>query len=231
MLEMSETPGATSAYRDTQFGVIPGQKPWRPSSGTAESRNLVVSREFGGPVVWRPSSGTAESRNLAIRVPTADLKMVAAVLRDGRESQQRMQWWMRPGQGCGGRPPGRPRVATTARRPGTPPRWCGGRPPGRPRVATPRAGAGSRTARWWRPSSGTAESRNVLSTTPETRAVPWRPSSGTAESRNDSGRAVRHVPRAVAAVLRDGRESQPKSGPGPRPGGVVAAVLRDGRES
>ena len=109
----------------------------------------------------------------------------------------------------------------------------GGRPPRRPRIATHRAWLPGGHGLAWRPSSATAEDRNP------------RPSGGNRPGRRRGGRPPRRPriatpspcllrPRTgrVAAVLRDGRGSQPGLPQEPRqPAGKVAAVLRDGRGS
>ena len=71
----------------------------------------------------------------------------------------------------------------------------------------------------WRPSSVTAEDRNCFRRNTWAEKNVWRPSSVTAEDRNIN--ALLDTPGVVqvAAVLRDGRGSQPLSAPGAGSGG------------
>src|SRR5690606_16165239 len=60
----------------------------------------------------------------------------------------------------GGRPQGRPRIATALIARNAPPRAGGGRPQGRPRIATTARRTGGPRARPWRSPSGATEDRN-----------------------------------------------------------------------
>ena len=164
-------------------------------------------------------------------LPAEDEQRVAAVLRGGRGSQRDVQQQGVCGASSGGRPPGRPRIAT----------------PTSPSYAL---------APTWRPSSGAAEDRNANSPPLITSCM-----SVAAVLRGGRGSQRRSLANpgargAVAAVLRGGRGSQlgsqvdltahiavwrPSSGaaedrntyPGRYPvnGSNVAAVLRGGRGS
>ena len=210
---------------------------WRPSPRTAEDRNLSTLSQCANPGgKWRPSPRTAEDRNslaaitgppsppgggrppgrpriatLTLRRAIRGMRHVAVVPQDGRGSQPAHLLHLQERRRRGGRPPGRPRIATpwlpgslpAARRGGRPPgrpriatpsssptptstTWGGSRPPGRPRIATSSPGTGTRTSIWWRPSSRTAEDRNVVTFVMAVPDGTWRPSSRTAEDRNVS---------------------------------------------
>ena len=77
----------------------------------------------------------------------------------------------------------------------------------------------------WRPSSVTAEDRNWPCIAWEQLAEQWRPSSVTAEDRNTVTDVSPPTGSHVAAVLRDGRGSQPGRWAGER----VGRVRRGGR--
>ncbi|PRX06319.1 UNVERIFIED_ORG: hypothetical protein CLV66_103297 [Actinomadura viridilutea] len=147
---------------------------------------MCVSRPGPDRRTWRPSFGTAEDRNV---VPEVDGKATPA---------------------------------------------GGGRPSGRPRIATFRSRQHLLTVeRRWRPSFGTAEDRNATLDGPRPALDTWRPSFGTAEDRNFHPPHSRaHTGARVAAVLRDGRGSQHGEPSRARLArSHVAAVLRDGRGS
>ena len=220
----------------TRRGNRDPERRWRPSPRTAEDRNTCSCGARGCPgQLWRPSPRTAEDRNISDMSFTARSHQVAAVPQDGRGSQHLhpdVPLPRRPRRG--GRPPGRPRIATP---PAAPPRrrrsgWrpsprtaedrnisggvpgrdsvpSGGRPPGRPRIATNPSSRVATGYLLWRPSPRTAEDRNILACLAEDpdRAA-WRPSPRTAEDRNSSNSADRFNDCIVAAVPQDGRGSQ-----------------------
>ncbi|CQR65543.1 Hypothetical Protein sle_60870 [Streptomyces leeuwenhoekii] len=165
----------------------PGAPPiWRSSSGAAEDRNVAPGRLPWVTVTWRSSSGAAEDRNTSTVAPARSPPPLAVVLRGGRGSQPDPGGQDNRAGGAGGRPPGRPRIATvwTLRGCG---RSCaaGGRPPGRPRIAT-------------------------LRPRPRTAPTPsWRSSSGAAEDRNSHPSSAPVCHSQLAVVLRGGRGSQP----------------------
>ena len=205
-----------------------GRPPGRPRIATrlvrpgviAEPPAAAVLRDGRGSHTWaaritysaraqRPSSGTAEDRNCAV-VP-GDIKgeYAAAVLRDGRGSQLGGSTDSAQTREGSGRPPGRPRIATSTSATGTPARRASsGRPPG---------GRGSQHRC---PVRGAVLSRRQ------------RPSSGAAEDRNVDQGWVLGDPALAAAVLRVGRGSQPvRRVAHQRTKPKAAAVLRGGRGS
>ena len=121
--------------------------------------------------------------------------LVAVALRGDRGSQR----LRRPACCCprrsGGRPPGRPRIATR--------RWSGrsrlrrrgGRPPGRPRIATCPWTESAPAARQWRSPSGATEDRNISRATPSVVCVGWRSPSGATEDRNHPSSSTRRSAR------------------------------------
>ena len=113
------------------------------------------------------------------------------------------------GYAAGGRPSGRPRIATSGeldRAVQDPP---GGRPSGRPRIATGWPSTPHVVSPPWRPPFGAAEDRNLL-----VRAGTERTSTGGRPSgrpRIATTRAARwRRLRTLAAALRGGRGSQPR---------------------
>ena len=164
--------------------------------------------------------------------------MLAAALRGGRGSQLHRHWPEHVTAPTGGRPSGRPRIATA---PVAAPRSrpCAWRPPfgaaedrnvlGDPRLVAegcdwrppfgaaedrnPPVSSARPSAAAWRPPFGAAEDRNPLPTSAYVRVTHWRPPFGAAEDRNGppgSGKTSRLV---LAAALRGGRGSQLHPGP------------------
>ncbi len=137
------------------------------------------------PRPWRSSSGTTEDRNTSSASTSAPGGILAVALRDDRGSQRPLAPRARAPVPAGGRPPGRPRIAsgptTQVSR-----RWRrrGGRPSGRPRIATCQAGErpcgrrtdgrGNAAGGFWRSSSGTTEDRNLYVARWSWWCVGWR---------------------------------------------------------
>ncbi len=180
---------------------------------------------------WRSPSGAAEDRNRSSSVASRDVHRCGG--RPPGRPRIATRWgWGGWRVGCsGGRPPGRPRIAT-------PVRWWrsssasgGGRPPGRPRIATSDQPATQPVTRGWRSPSGAAKDRNVLSWAPSHAASPWRSPSGAAEDRNGMRRAAWAPGPHVAVALRGGRGSQRHGLGDGGHRGIVAVALRGGRGS
>ena len=128
----------------------------RGGRGSQPSRR----RRGGGTWIWRPPFGAAEDRNLTILLTGTPRSELAAALRGGRGSQPPLLLGLHPrgqlaaalrgGRGsqpqllqvpgaeraAGGRPSGRPRIATRWPRSQGSATYPGGRPSGRPRIAT-----------------------------------------------------------------------------------------------
>jgi hypothetical protein len=159
------------------------------------------------------SFGAAEDHNDISGIDDTEELLVAVIQRGDRGSQPHRSGHVVHRQGRGGRPPGRPRIATYRPR-STPQRSLrGGRPLGRTRIATPTTCTCSAKAQAWRSSPGTTEDRNDGPTTTPLdinasgscpsggrgsqlhhvrvrvrgHRLPWRPFSGAIEDRNWTG--------------------------------------------
>ncbi len=117
----------------SQFARRGGRPPGRPRIATSPPPSRRAT-----PPPWRSPSGATEDRNGIIGPVPCFVGVVAVALRGDRGSQRAGAHPDPGGPHGGGRPPGRPRIATT--RPSAPssPGTSGGRPPGRPRIATRR---------------------------------------------------------------------------------------------
>ena len=214
---------------------------WRPPFGAAEDRNILDE------VLSQPDArlaaalrGGRGSQRLTPRT-SATSRVLAAALRGGRGSQPLHQLGLDGEVAAGGRPSGRPRIATPA--PGcSPPRTPRWRPPFGaaedrnipdtdgvilPEVWRPPFGAAedrnpigllpSSLAGLWRPPFGAAEDRNPIGLLPSSLAGLWRPPFGAAEDRNKPEIWAAELLVSLAAALRGGRGSQPTGWPPRRP--------------
>src|SRR5690606_21547955 len=155
---------------------------------------------------WRSPSGAAEDRNRPGRGLSGRPAVVAVALRGGRGSQRQSRHRWPPRGGGGGRPPGRPRIATTAsnsRPAAQAPTWRS--PSG---AAGQRNGVSTRSGGLsgpgWRSPSGAAEDRNRSKSDPFEYAEEWRSPSGAAEDRNSVVSVMVGGLLGVAVALRGG---------------------------
>ena len=183
---------------------------WRSPSGATEDRNSSTpggaggiraggGRPLGRPRIatdartrlsgstaeWRSPSGATEDRNYCGN-ETCKLEMdVAVALWGDRGSQRPVRGPSQRRGRRGGRPLGRPRIATEWGRLRRPLSGGGGRPLGRPRIATTALQSGRIRRRRWRSPAGATEDRNVMSTLGlNGTSGGWRSPSGATEDRN-----------------------------------------------
>jgi hypothetical protein len=210
------TPGARGGWRSPS-GAAEDRNPehtlaayeavmWRSPSGAAEDRNDGPAHRSRYGATWR--SGGRGSQRHGHRADQLRRVLVAVAFRGAEDRNPGCTSPRRERAAGGGRPPGRPRIATTPRtgrcrrcggvavalrggrgsqraqhRGGARDADGGGRPPGRPRIATRRSWV-RRAVVTWRPPSGATEDRNTSAYPSRARSVGWRPPSGATEDCN-----------------------------------------------
>ncbi len=205
------------------------EREWRSPSGTTEDRNLVRESGYRDTQQWRSPSGATEDRNAHALAVTVSCS-------------------------CrGGRPPGRPGIATSPGRSPSSTGRRGGRSPGRPRIATARPASRPAPGGLWRSPNGDRGSQRLLRRgrlADSGAAVTFRGDSGSQRTCRDARSALGSVWRLPFKTTADrnphevccygappgggrppGRPRIATSSPGSvRACGRVAAVaLRDGR--
>jgi hypothetical protein len=183
---------------------------WRSPSGATEDRNKIkVTAKELKRRGWRSPSGAAEDRK------TGSYDALRGLAEGGGRPSERPRDATAPrprrasGSPSGSRLSGWLRIATLSMVAWRLRRTSGGRPPGRPRIATPAPGVSAWRSGPWRSSFGAAEDRNAI----VRGLVDYVQSSGGRHSERPStatcggGRASQPTA-GVAVVLRDGRGSQ-----------------------
>ena len=203
-----------------------GRPPVRPRIATS-----AVNASAPSTRAWRSPSGATEDRNNLTDEASPLSQIVAVALRGDRGSQRRRPQLRRPPHQGGGRPPGRPRIATT--------RSCARSPPATVAVALrgdrgsqPRPGdaavAAAAVAVALRGDRGSQprHSRDVAR-----RRLEWRSPSGATEDRNGLALSIDQQAVIVAVALRGDRGSQPLRSRNHGQRGRVAVALRGDRGS